>query len=138
VSPFENQGSFTDRLCIETTDADNLFICFRWLLVYFKREFSLEFVVSLWERLWASTEPRMHLFVAFAILHSHRMSLLGFTAFDQMLRFVNDLSGQLNVIEVLSRARLCSEFFRLEALKDSGIASTTLCSTEEVERLLSW
>lgn len=51
------------RLCdrglydhLDRTDSLNLFFCFRWLLVRFKREFDLEGVQRLWECGWA-VEP---------------------------------------------------------------------------------
>jgi hypothetical protein len=33
----------------EITDNDNMFCCFRWMLVLFKREFSLDSITKLWE-----------------------------------------------------------------------------------------
>ncbi len=97
----------------------------------------MEFIVSLWEKLWASSNPRMHLFFAFSILHSHRSTLLSLTAFDETLRFVNDLSGNINVIESLARARLTLDFFRLEIAKDIETAATC-CTEEELEALRTW
>ncbi|KAK0553783.1 GTPase activating protein [Tilletia horrida] len=38
----------------ERVDALNLFFCFRWLLVCFKREFSFAEVLRLWEVIWAA------------------------------------------------------------------------------------
>lgn len=39
---------------LEQTDSLNLFFCFRWLLVRFKREFDFEDVCRLWECGWAA------------------------------------------------------------------------------------
>jgi len=36
-------------LVAESKDCLNLFFCFRWLLVLFKREFSFETIQRLWE-----------------------------------------------------------------------------------------
>lgn len=33
----------------ERTDSLNLFFCFRWILINFKREFKFEDVIKLWE-----------------------------------------------------------------------------------------
>ena len=41
---------------LERTEALNLFFCFRWLLVRFKREFRFEETVGVWESCWAA-EP---------------------------------------------------------------------------------
>lgn len=34
---------------LEETEISNLFFCFRWLLVWFKRELGCEDVIRLWE-----------------------------------------------------------------------------------------
>jgi hypothetical protein len=34
---------------LETSESTNLFFCFRWLLVWFKREFQWGDVMKLWE-----------------------------------------------------------------------------------------
>ena len=33
----------------EEKDCNNLYFCFRWLLVHFKREFSYDDIMSVWE-----------------------------------------------------------------------------------------
>ncbi|KAE8209653.1 hypothetical protein CF327_g6395 [Tilletia walkeri] len=38
----------------ERIDALNLFFCFRWLLVCFKREFKFEDILKLWEVIWSA------------------------------------------------------------------------------------
>jgi hypothetical protein len=34
---------------LDRTDSLNLFFCFRWILIWFKREFSFEDIMRLWE-----------------------------------------------------------------------------------------
>lgn len=34
---------------LDSKDSSNLYFCFRWLLIHFKREFSFEDIQSLWE-----------------------------------------------------------------------------------------
>ena len=37
-------------MCVsEENQSNNLYFCFRWLIVNFKREFSYEDIMSLWE-----------------------------------------------------------------------------------------
>lgn len=49
--------------------SDNMYFCFRWLLVWFKREFSNQDILTLWEVLWTGLPCKnFHLFVAIAIL----------------------------------------------------------------------
>lgn len=37
---------------LDAKDSGNLFFCFRWLLIWFKREFAFTEVMGLWEVLW--------------------------------------------------------------------------------------
>ena len=39
----------TDRNRTERTESLNLFFCFRWILIAFKREFKFSDVIRLWE-----------------------------------------------------------------------------------------
>ena len=34
---------------LEEKDSNNLYFCFRWLLVHFKREFSYDEIMCVWE-----------------------------------------------------------------------------------------
>lgn len=69
------------------TDCINMFCCFRWLLVLFKREFEFEAIKGLWESIWSCPLTKhFHLFIAFAILNQHRQELMQCTAFDEMLK----------------------------------------------------
>ena len=93
--------SFVEELSLsatiaEKTDALNLFFCFRydstfhvhfpahrglcvisWVLIAFKREFSFEDVLRLWEVLWTDYySSSFVLFVALAVLESHRDMIL--------------------------------------------------------------
>lgn len=42
-------------------DALNLFFCYRWVLIQFKREFKFDQVLRLWEALWARPKDHVHL-----------------------------------------------------------------------------
>lgn len=58
---------------LERTESLNLFFCFRWILIAFKREFKFETVIRLWEVLWTNYySDNFVLFVALAVLQSHR------------------------------------------------------------------
>ena len=95
---------------LERTGSLNLFFCFRWILIAFKREFKFEDVINLWEvglyRCLCSTQvlwtdlysDKFVLFVALAILQSHRDVLIRYlTEFDEVLKYANDLSGTVSV-----------------------------------------
>ena len=77
---------------LDTRDSGNLFFCFRWLLVLFKREFNYPQILKLWE-IFRTDGPfygdglnssvNFHLLVALSILDSQRNTILenrfGFT-----------------------------------------------------------
>lgn len=69
----------------EKAEALNLFFCFRWVLIAFKREFPFDEVLRLWEVLWTDYYSSQFLpFVAFAVLESHR---------DMILRYLIEVGG---------------------------------------------
>lgn len=60
----------------------------RWILVIFKREFSFNDVLILWELLWTKEYTlNFELFIALAILESHR---------DIILKYLLEVSDRLN------------------------------------------
>ncbi|KNC98681.1 uncharacterized protein SPPG_06364 [Spizellomyces punctatus DAOM BR117] len=98
---------------MESTDSINLFCCFRWLLILFKREFDFGDCMRLWETLWVCPLTKhFHLFVALAILNRHRKDLMGKAAFDETLKFINDLSNQIPLESTLERAEVLFQVFR--------------------------
>lgn len=87
-------------------DSDNMYFCFRWLLVWFKREFSHEDILLLWEVLWTALPcPNFHLLVGTAILDNEMTTIIeneyGFT---EILKHVNDLSEKMDLRHVLEVA----------------------------------
>ncbi|EPQ28531.1 uncharacterized protein PFL1_03835 [Pseudozyma flocculosa PF-1] len=123
---------------LDRSDSLNLFFCFRWLLVCFKREFSFDDTLKIWECFWSSSPPtaatamskatpagaareegwgltqQLPLFIALAILEIHREVLLRYLEnFDEILQYLNGLSqGGLDVEEVLARAEVLSLAFK--------------------------
>lgn len=91
---------------LEEHDSGNLYFCFRWLLICFKREFTFPDIMTLWETLWSQRlSPNYHLIVCLAILDKHRHIIMenrfGFT---EILKYINDLAYNIDVQEVLVRA----------------------------------
>ncbi|WWC92508.1 uncharacterized protein L201_007467 [Kwoniella dendrophila CBS 6074] len=99
---------------LERTDSLNLFFCFRWILISFKREFKFEQVIKLWEVLWTNYYSNQFvLFVALAILQSHRDVLIRYlTEFDEVLKYANDLSGTIDLDTTLAQAEVLFLSFR--------------------------
>ncbi|XP_062553146.1 TBC1 domain family member 15 [Armigeres subalbatus] len=91
---------------LKDNQSENMYFCFRWLLVWFKREFSNSDIMLLWEVLWTGLPcPNFHLFVCVAILDQEMDVFIdGKFTFTEILKHVNELSGNLNVIAVLEQA----------------------------------
>ncbi|XAR53249.1 hypothetical protein NMG60_11021721 [Bertholletia excelsa] len=91
-------------------DCLNYFFCFRWVLIQFKREFEFERTMRLWEVLWTHyLSEHLHLYVCVAVLKRHRHKIMGEQMdFDTLLKFINELSGHIDLDGVLRDAEaLC-------------------------------
>ncbi|PIL24042.1 hypothetical protein GSI_13793 [Ganoderma sinense ZZ0214-1] len=93
---------------LEKTDGLNLFFCFRWILISFKREFAFEDVLRLWEVLWTDYySTQFVLFVALAVLESHRDVILRYLVeFDEILKYCNELSMTIELDSTLAQAEV--------------------------------
>ncbi|XP_049868307.1 TBC1 domain family member 15 isoform X4 [Pectinophora gossypiella] len=87
-------------------DSGNMYFCFRWLLVWFKREFSHKDIMRLWEVLWTGLPcANFHLLICVAILDAEKDMLISKDyGFTEILKHVNDLSMCLDVDRILSTA----------------------------------
>ncbi|XP_066230138.1 TBC1 domain family member 17 [Saccopteryx leptura] len=91
---------------LDSQDSGSLCFCFRWLLIWFKREFPFPDILRLWEVLWTGLPgPNLHLLVACAILDMERDTLMlsGFGS-NEILKHINELTMKLSVEDVLTRA----------------------------------
>jgi len=93
---------------LEKTDGLNLFFCFRWVLIAFKREFPFDDVLRLWEVLWTDFYSNdFVLFVALAVLESHRDMILRYLVeFDEILKYCNELSMTIELDSTLAQAEV--------------------------------
>ncbi|KAL7903329.1 RasGAP protein [Trichoderma sp. SZMC 28014] len=93
---------------LESTDSTNFFFFFRMILVWYKREFEWLDVLKLWECLWTDYySASFHLFIALAILEKHRdVIMTHLKAFDEVLKYVNELSGTIDLESTLIRAEV--------------------------------
>ncbi len=101
---------------LRRADSTNFFFFFRMLLVWYKREFEWADVLRLWEALWTDyLSSSFHLFVALAILERHRdVIMTHLQHFDEVLKYVNELSGTIDLESTLIRAEaLFRRFQRL-------------------------
>lgn len=117
---------------LEKTDGLNLFFCFRWVLIAFKREFPFGDILRLWEVLWTDYySNQFMLFVALAILESHRDMILRYLVeFDEILKYCNELSMTIELDTTLAQAEvLFLSFAQLVADIDRRQAEATSSST---------
>jgi TBC1 domain family member 15 len=122
-------------LHLDKCDASNLFFFFRMLLVWFKRELSFEHTMDLWEVMWTDYHSSQFiLFFALAILQKHsKIIITTLKRFDDILRYINDLSGNLDVQDLLTRAELLFVKFKqmVELLDRSKHNSTSSAFTKK-------
>ncbi|PKA50622.1 hypothetical protein AXF42_Ash017961 [Apostasia shenzhenica] len=91
-------------------DCLNYYYCFRWILIQFKREFEFKNVMRLWEVLWTHyLSEHFHLYICVTILKKHRRTIITERMdFDTLVKFINDLSGKIDVDEIVREAEgLC-------------------------------
>ncbi|KAI2621634.1 RabGAP/TBC [Hypoxylon sp. NC1633] len=101
---------------LQSADSTNFFFFFRMLLVWYKREFKWMDVLHLWEVLWTDyLSSSFHLFIALAILEKHRdVIMIHLKHFDEVLKYVNELSNTMDLESTLIRAEtLFRRFQRL-------------------------
>uniref|UniRef100_A0A8C9YD08 TBC1 domain family member 15 n=1 Tax=Sander lucioperca TaxID=283035 RepID=A0A8C9YD08_SANLU len=96
------------ELCdfLDSQDSGSLCFCFRWLLIWFKREFSFEDILIMWEVLWTRLPcDNFHLLIACSILKSQRGELIGSDHdFNTILKHINELTMKLDLQTVLQGA----------------------------------
>ncbi|GAA5915965.1 GTPase-activating protein GYP7 [Sporobolomyces salmoneus] len=92
----------------EQTNSLNLFFAYRWLLTCYKREFTFEDTVKLWEVFFTDhLGKRFHLFFALAILEANREVMIRYLReFDEILKYTVELSGTLDLQTLLSDAEV--------------------------------
>ncbi|TFY72367.1 hypothetical protein EVG20_g605 [Dentipellis fragilis] len=118
---------------LEKTDGLNLFFCFRWVLISFKREFPFDDVLRLWEVLWTDYYTNdFVLFVALAVLESHRDVIVRYLVeFDEILKYCNELSMTIELDTTLAQAEvLFLSFAQLVADMDRRRAEEGRSSSE--------
>ncbi|CAI4221505.1 unnamed protein product [Auanema sp. JU1783] len=103
---------------LECNQSEDMYFCFRWVLVWFKREFSFHDTSRLWEVVLTDHPcPNFLLLVCVAILDREANTIMqnnfGLT---EILKHVNDLSMHLNLDEVLSSAE--SIYLQLSTSQD--------------------
>lgn len=96
-------------------DCDNFLFCFRWLLLYFKREFSYDDTLQLWEVLWTNYQSKnFHILIAVTMLHMERSVIMeNRFGFPEILKHLNDKSQNFELDKILEFSEAL--FRKLEA-----------------------
>jgi hypothetical protein len=105
---------------LDTKDSGNLYFCFRWLLIWFKREFPYHDTMTLWEVLWVAPQ-NFHLLLCVALLDSEKAAIMenkyGFT---EILKHVNDMSHRIDLSSTLAKTESVYETIRTDT---SGVVN---------------
>ncbi|XP_053308128.1 TBC1 domain family member 17 [Spea bombifrons] len=96
---------------LDSKDSGNFSFCFRWLLIWFKREFSFQDILLLWEVLWTGLPcPNFHLLVGCGILDLEREALMHSDyGFNEILKHINELTMKMSVEDILCRAEALNQ-----------------------------
>ena len=78
--------------------------CFRWMFMRFKREFSYEDVLRLWDVLISSPARDYHVVVGTALLDQLSTQLMQLDQFSSIMRFCQSLGCQVRVGDVIQHA----------------------------------
>ncbi|KAF2033475.1 RabGAP/TBC [Setomelanomma holmii] len=111
-------------LHLQSAESTNFFFFFRMLLVWYKREFEWADILRLWESLWTDyMSSNFHIFIALAILEKHRDVIMAHLKhFDEVLKYVNELSGTMDLESTLVRAESLFKRFQrtIETIDKKG------------------
>jgi hypothetical protein len=103
---------------LESQESSNMYFCFRWLLIMFKREFSFPDIMRLWEVVWTGRPCKnFHLLLCLAVLINEKTTLMESNfGFTEILKHINDMSGTLLVDDILVLAEAL--FLQLRSCRD--------------------
>jgi hypothetical protein len=99
---------------LKSIDSDNMFCCYRWLLIQFKREFNFETIMRVWELFWCDYLTRHHhIFLALAILDIHNHIIIEhLQGLDEVLKYINDLSDKIDYTSAFKRSEVLFRQFQ--------------------------
>ncbi|XP_061750677.1 TBC1 domain family member 15 isoform X1 [Nerophis ophidion] len=122
---------------LESQDSGYLYFCFRWLLIRFKREFSFQDILRLWEVMWTGLPcQNFHLLLCCAILDAEKAKIMEENyGFSEILKHINELSMKLDVEEILHKAE--SIWLQINKCQDLPHSVVTILSSETETRGVS-
>ncbi|XP_072164909.1 TBC1 domain family member 15-like [Diadema setosum] len=137
---------------LQSKESSNLYFCFRWMLIHFKREFSMDDIMRLWEVMWTQLPCKnFHLLLCVAILNGEKdvMEREDYD-FNDILKHINELALKIDVDDILKKAEgiylqlsqcedLPSSIREIIGLADrgrgAGDEATSECSDSSIEVL---
>lgn len=124
-----NQAEMKEQLCqihcllrviepelanyLERHESGNMYFCFRWVLIWFKREFNHDQLFTLWEALWTDWPCKnFHLLVSAAILDTEKDRIISNNyGFTEILKVRLNIT-KLIYIYILFFLKLFNHFIR--------------------------
>ncbi|KAI6183616.1 hypothetical protein M3Y97_00507600 [Aphelenchoides bicaudatus] len=103
---------------LEGHESDHMYFVFRWILVNFKREFTFENIMYLWEVLWTDIPCKNFLLIICAAILDGETSIIIANNFGltEILKHVNNLSMKMDLRDVLLSAEAI--YHQLAAVQD--------------------
>jgi len=91
---------------LDTRESVNFIFCFRWLLIWFKRELAFTDVMRLWEVLWTRKPcTNFHLLICVALINDQTATIVeNKFGYSEILKHINDLANRINLNDVLIKA----------------------------------
>ena len=98
---------------LNNKDSSEMFFCFRWILIRFKREFDFENIQKLWEVFWTRYPCKnFHLVYCLALLDSQRSYLLKEECgFNEILKHINEMAEHIDLETSLKTAQAIYQQF---------------------------
>lgn len=95
---------FYDNLGFQN-DSTKLLFSYRWILVLFKREFSFEDTLLVWETIWSAKYERYECFIAAAIIHLAQDALVEEChSLGEIINYLHNLTHTIEIRTILDRA----------------------------------
>lgn len=106
------------HLILEGHESDHMYFVFRWILVNFKREFSFDNIMYLWEVLWTDIPCQNFLLLICAAILDGEVNMIMVNNFGltEILKHVNNLSMKMDLRTVLLDSEAI--FHQLAAVQD--------------------
>ncbi|XP_033104782.1 TBC1 domain family member 15-like [Anneissia japonica] len=91
---------------LDSKECSNMYFCFRWLLIRFKREFTYEDISLYWEMMWTGLPcNNFHLLMCLAILDTEKDTMIQEDfGFNEILKHINGLSLKIDMEDTLKKA----------------------------------